>query len=216
MIKIRELSKYYQDVCILNKTFLEVSVGEIVCLQGPSGIGKSTLLRCINQLESFDGEIIVDGVTLSKDTSRRDKKIFQRKVGMVFQDYNLFPHLTAMENILLAIDKKERSVVQIKARELLSKMGIDDKENAYPSKLSGGQQQKVAIIRACVLEPKVICFDEPTSALDSKSIAEVTMIIQELSKSMAIIIVTHDNNFAQTIATKVIELKDNKLMLVDR
>ncbi len=211
MLEIKNISKSFNGTKVLDQVSLTVNKNEIVCLMGKSGAGKTTLLRCLNQLEIMDeGSIELDGLQLlSKNkTSKQIKEQFQRKVGLVFQNWNLFPHMTILQNCIDAplyhkLMNKEEAIY--KAEQLLNNMGILDKKDTYPSKLSGGQKQRAAIARACMLNPSILCFDEPTSALDSESIVSIVELIQDLARSgMGILIVTHDEKFADTIADRII------------
>ena len=208
MLKVKNLNKSFGDNKVLNNISFEVDSGEVCVLLGKSGAGKTTILRCINGLETFDeGEIIVDNCVM-KDKSQISKN--RDKIGMVFQNFNLFPHMSVLENIISApinVLKKSKEEAIKEAKEILKMVDLEDKINAYPYELSGGQCQRVAIARACALTPKVICFDEPTSALDVDSIEKVSKIIRDLkSKGMAILIITHDIVFANSISDKIIKI----------
>ena len=208
VLEIKKISKSFNKIKILNNFSLEVNAGEIVSIIGPSGIGKSTLLRCICGLEKIDeGEIIVNTNKLNKKNS----KLSKLSVGMVFQDYNLFPQYSILENItlplikVLKITKIEAAKV---AREILFEMDLLDKINSYPYQLSGGEKQRLAIARTLAINPQIICFDEPTSALDPDLVKQIFKIIKQLSnKGTAILIVTHDIKFANDISNKIIEIK---------
>ncbi len=211
MLKMNNISKSFHNLKVLDQVSLYVDEKEIVCLMGKSGRGKTTLLRCLNQLEVFDeGDIELDGLQLlsNNKTDKLIKDQFQRKVGMVFQNWNLFPHMTILQNCIDAplyhkLMSKEEAI--LKAEQLLDNMGILDKKDCYPSKLSGGQKQRAAIARACMLNPKILCFDEPTSALDSESIVSIIELIKDLANNgMGILIVTHDEVFADTIGSRMI------------
>jgi len=208
VLQVNKVFKSYNNVAVLKNLSLTIEENEIVSLMGPSGIGKSTLLRSINKLETIDdGDISIDGIKVS------DNK-YQKQLGLVFQNFNLFPHLTVLENcmqpaIINGISKVE---AQNKAIALLKKLKIADKKNAYPKQLSGGQKQRLSIARACMLAPKLLCFDEPTSALDSKSIEDVKGIIKELSQEMAILIVTHDEKFAEEVSSRLIRMDEKGLV----
>lgn len=213
MLNIRNLSKSFDSIRVLDKVSLTIQEKEIVCLMGKSGRGKTTLLRCLNQLEVFDeGSIELDELKLlpKNQTAKEIKYQFQTKVGLVFQNWNLFPHMTILQNCIDApiyhkYMNKEEAIK--KAEQLLNNMGILDKKDAHPSKLSGGQKQRAAIARACMLNPSILCFDEPTSALDYESIESIITLIQNLaSEGMGILIVTHDEGFADKIATRTIRL----------
>ena len=208
MLKVKNLNKSFGDNKVLNNISFEVDSGEVCVLLGKSGAGKTTILRCINGLETFDeGEIIVDNCVM-KDKNHISKN--RDKIGMVFQNFNLFPHMSVLENIISApinVMKKSKEEAIKEAKEILKMVDLEDKINAYPYELSGVQCQRVAIARACALTPKVICFDEPTSALDVDSIEKVSKIIRDLkSKGMAILIITHDIVFAHSISDKIIKI----------
>ena len=218
-IQIRNLCKTFHDNQVLRNVDLDVKEREIVVLMGLSGSGKTTLLRCLCDLETADsGEILINDSYLLKEENGRSvyadketKKALRKEVGMVFQNYQLFPHRNVLQNLIEApvyhkLMSKEDAVQ--KAEKLLERLQISDKLHAYPSTLSGGQKQRVAIARACMLQPSVLCFDEPTSALDVESIASVTSIIKDLSKEMAILIITHDEGFAQRVGTRVVKITD--------
>ena len=218
-IQIRNLYKSFHDNQVLRNVDLDVKEREIVVLMGLSGSGKTTLLRCLCDLETADsGEILINDSYLLKEENGRSvyadketKKALRKEVGMVFQNYQLFPHRNVLQNLIEApvyhkLMSKEDAVQ--KAEKLLERQQISDKLHAYPSTLSGGQKQRVAIARACMLQPSVLCFDEPTSALDVESIASVTSIIKDLSKEMAILIITHDEVFAQRVGTRVVKITD--------
>lgn len=208
MLQVKNLNKSFGNNKVLNNINFNVSSGEVCVLLGKSGAGKTTILRCINGLETFDdGEIIVDNCVMKgKSNILKDRD----KVGMVFQNFNLFPHMSVLENIISApinVLKKSKDVAIKEAKEILKMVDLEDKINAYPYELSGGQCQRVAIARACALTPKVLCFDEPTSALDVDSIEKVSNIIRDLkSKGMAILIITHDRVFAKNISDKIIKI----------
>ncbi|MEG0313661.1 MAG: amino acid ABC transporter ATP-binding protein [Erysipelotrichaceae bacterium] len=213
-LEMKNVSKRFKDNIVLDNLSLKIESNEIVCLMGPSGAGKTTLLRCMNNLEKIDsGSIIINDTYLVKNgiyAKYEELAKFQRSIGLVFQSYNLFPHLSVLENLIEAplfqkLMSKEEAIK--KAIDLLKQMNLSDKANTYPNFLSGGQKQRVAIARACMLNPIILCFDEPTSALDAKSIEDVTAIIKRFSKEMSIVIVTHDDSFAKSIATRTIELK---------
>ena len=218
-IQIQNLCKSFHDNQVLRNVDLDVKEREIVVLMGLSGSGKTTLLRCLCDLETADsGEILINDSYLLKEENGRSvyadketKKALRKEVGMVFQNYQLFPHRNVLQNLIEApvyhkLMSKEDAVQ--KAEKLLERLQISDKLHAYPSTLSGGQKQRVAIARACMLQPSVLCFDEPTSELDVESIASVTSIIKDLSKEMAILIITHDEGFAQRVGTRVVKITD--------
>lgn len=214
-IQIENLCKSFKENQVLTDLNLNVDDKEIVVLMGLSGSGKTTLLRCLCDLEQADsGSICINGNYLLKDgviADKKEKQTICRDIGLVFQNYQLFPHRSVLQNLMDAplyhkLMSKEEA--RTKALELLSRLQIQDKEGAYPNTLSGGQKQRVAIARACMLQPSILCFDEPTSALDVESIASVTSIIKDLSKDMAILIITHDEGFAKTVGTRVIRIND--------
>lgn len=206
MINIKGLKKSFGDLEILKGIDIHIAPREVVVIIGPSGSGKSTLLRCINYLEEpTEGEIIVDG---TKITGEAEINKVREEVGMVFQRFNLFPHMTVLENIILApmkVRKIPRDVAEKTARELLTRVGLADKESAYPEQLSGGQQQRVAIARALAMNPKLMLFDEPTSALDPELVGEVLDVMKELAKSgMTMVVVTHEMGFAREVGTRLL------------
>jgi len=216
MVQARGVRKSYAGVEVLKGVDLTVTRGEVTCLIGPSGSGKSTLLRCINHLEKHDaGELRVDGDLVGYEArghklyERNDKQICAQRaqIGMVFQRFNLFQNLTVLENITMGQMKVKgvnSDVAKRKARELLARVGLDNKETNYPSQLSGGQQQRVAIARALAMDPKLMLFDEPTSALDPELVGEVLEVMKALARSgMTMIVVTHEMNFAREVANAV-------------
>ncbi|WP_315167014.1 amino acid ABC transporter ATP-binding protein [Metaclostridioides mangenotii] len=210
MLKVVNLNKSFKQNRVLKDITFELEKGEVGVLLGKSGAGKTTILRCINDLEKFDsGEIIIDNKTIK---SSKDMAEIRGQIGMVFQNFNLFPHMTALENIIespVSIFKADRYEAEKTAKELLKLVDLEDKLDAYPFELSGGQQQRVAIARSCALMPKVLCFDEPTSALDSDTIQRVVAIIKKLKdKGMTVLIITHDVAFADSVADKIISIKD--------
>jgi general L-amino acid transport system ATP-binding protein len=207
IVSIAGLNKWYGDFHVLRDIDLEVGRGERIVICGPSGSGKSTLIRCINALEEFqEGKIVVDGIELGPNLRRVDE--VRREVGMVFQSFNLFPHLTVLENCTLApiwvrnIPKKEAEAAAMK---YLERVRIPDKANKYPGQISGGQQQRVAIARALTMNPKVMLFDEPTSALDPEMVKEVLDTMVDLAnEGMTMLVVTHEMGFAKEVANRVI------------
>jgi polar amino acid transport system ATP-binding protein len=206
LVRVEDVHTAVGDVRILNGVSMDVRRGEAVCIIGPSGSGKSTLLRCINALMPLDkGRIIVGGTHVSAPDL--DKLALRRKVGLVFQQYNLFPHRTVLQNILMApihVLKQDREAVTERARVLLKKVGLADKENRYPGELSGGQQQRVAIARSLAMQPDVMMFDEVTAALDPMTVREVLVTIRELVEDgMTCILVTHEMAFARKVADHV-------------
>jgi len=215
MIDIRNLSKWFDDFKVLSKVSETVKKGQTIVLCGPSGSGKSTLLRCINGLESFqEGEIVVDKTSLTD--SKTNLNQLRQKIGMVFQRFELYPHMTAKENITLA-PRKVRNLSQkaadAKADELLKRIGIPEKADEYPANLSGGQQQRVAIARALAMEPKAMLFDEPTSALDPEMIKEVLDVMIDLAKEgMTMVCVTHEMGFAREVADEIIFMDEGEIV----
>jgi polar amino acid transport system ATP-binding protein len=206
IIQIRDVHKFFGQVHALQGVSLEVTKGEVVVVIGPSGSGKSTLLRCINRLEEFDqGSIVVDGIPLD---SAKNINAVRTEVGMVFQSFNLFAHLSVIENIMLAqriVRKRSKEQATEVAMELLNKVGIPEKAKAYPGQLSGGQQQRVAIARALAMNPKIMLFDEPTSALDPEMIQEVLDVMLQLAREgMTMVVVSHEMGFARAAANRAI------------
>ena len=215
IIKTNDVKKWFGDFQALKGISMEVQEGEVLVICGPSGSGKSTFIRCINRLEQHqEGEIIVDGIELTNDL--KNIEAIRSEVGMVFQSFNLFPHLTVMQNITLApiwVRKKSRSESEEKAMELLTRVGIPEQASKFPGQLSGGQQQRVAIARALAMEPKIMLFEEPTSAPDPEMIKEVLDAMKELALSgMTMIVVTHEMGFAKEVADRVM-LFDEGLMV---
>ena len=214
MISVRNLKKSFGSVEVLKGVNLDIAEKEVVVIIGPSGSGKSTLLRCLNYLEKpTDGEITVDGMTLGGST---DINKVRAEVGMVFQQFNLFPHMTVMENITLA-PMRVRGVAEQEAVEdafrLLRKVGLYDRAGAYPGELSGGQQQRVAIARALAMKPKVMLFDEPTSALDPEMVKEVLEVMKELAREgMTMAVVTHEMGFAREVGDRVLFVDQGVIM----
>jgi polar amino acid transport system ATP-binding protein len=214
IIQIRDVKKRFGRIEALRGVSLDVNEGEVVVIVGPSGSGKSTLLRCINRLEEYEeGTIIVDGMTLDNTSNIN---AIRREVGIVFQSFNLFAHLTALQNLVLAqrtVRKRSREEAEKVARALLGKVGIPEKEMAYPSQLSGGQQQRVAIARALAMNPKIMLFDEPTSALDPEMIKEVLDVMTSLAKEgMTMVVVSHEMGFARAAANRVIFMDEGQIV----
>lgn len=214
IIHVDNVHKHFGKVHALRGVSLDVQKGEVVVIIGPSGSGKSTLLRCINRLEEYDsGRIVVDGIPL--DTAENINTV-RREVGMVFQSFNLFAHLTALENLTLAqrvVRKRHRDESEKVARELLKKVGIPDKALAYPIQLSGGQQQRVAIARALAMNPKIMLFDEPTSALDPEMIKEVLDVMLALAKEgMTMVVVSHEMGFARAAANRMLLMDEGQII----
>ena len=215
MIKVENLHKKFNQLEVLKGIDVNVEKGEIIAIIGPSGSGKSTFLRCINRLEEpTDGKIFIDSENiLDKKT---DINKIREKVGMVFQHFNLFPHKTVMENIILAPMKLKglsKEEAETKALELLQKVGLVEKKDTYPNKLSGGQKQRIAIARALAMEPEVMLFDEPTSALDPEMIKEVLDVMIDLAKEgMTMLIVTHEMGFAKNVASRILFMNDGIIL----
>ncbi|WP_075367547.1 ATP-binding cassette domain-containing protein [Desulfosporosinus metallidurans] len=215
MIDVNGLIKDFGKTRVIDGINTTVSAGEVVVLIGASGSGKSTLLRCLNGLETLSaGEILIDSVPLERKSSRLMQ--IRRQVGMVFQQFNLFPHLTVLENIIEApihVLKQERNDAIRVARELLSKVGLSDKRDYYPATLSGGQGQRVAIARALAMHPKIMLFDEPTSALDPELVGEVLNVMKQLAEDgMTMIVVTHEMGFAREVADRVIFIDNGRIV----
>jgi polar amino acid transport system ATP-binding protein len=214
IIQIENIHKHFGSVEALRGVSLNVEKGEVVVIIGPSGSGKSTLLRCINRLEEFDsGKIIVDGIPLE---SAANINAVRTEVGMVFQSFNLFPHLTVLDNIMLAqqiVRKRSKDEAEQIGRQLLSKVGIHEKAEAFPAQLSGGQQQRVAIARALAMNPKIMLFDEPTSALDPEMIQEVLDVMMDLAKEgMTMVVVSHEMGFARAAAHRAILMDGGQII----
>jgi polar amino acid transport system ATP-binding protein len=225
MIDASGIHKSYGSTPVLKGIDLQVGAGEVVCLIGPSGSGKSTFLRCINHLESVDGgRMRVDGRVIgynqrgSKLHEQSHREICRQRsdIGMVFQHFNLFPHLSVLENLIEAprlVKRERRSVAVARAREYLAKVGLSDKENDYPRQLSGGQQQRVAIARALCMQPKVMLFDEPTSALDPELVGDVLRVMRDLAQEgMTMVVVTHELAFARDVADRVVFMADGVIV----
>jgi len=207
LIKIENLKKSFGDNEVLKDINLSIEPQEVVVVIGPSGSGKSTLLRCINLLESItDGHILIEGTDITD--KKNDINKMRQEVGMVFQHFNLFPHKTVIQNLMLAptkVRKVSAEVARNKGIELLRKVGLEEKADAYPSSLSGGQKQRVAIARALAMEPKIMLFDEPTSALDPEVVGEVLEVMKQLAKEgMTMVVVTHEMGFAREVGDRVI------------
>ena len=219
MIEVRDLVKVFdtrgQVVRAVDNVTTRVAKGEVLVVIGPSGSGKSTFLRCLNGLEQFDsGSVSIDGLQLADPNT--DVNAYRREVGMVFQHFNLFPHMTVLENLCLAqkvVRKRGKQEREAKALALLEKVGIAQKANEFPSRLSGGQQQRVAIARALAMEPKVMLFDEPTSALDPEMVGEVLDVMKTLAlEGMTMVCVTHEMGFAREVADRVLFFDHGKLL----
>ena len=215
LISIRGLTKAYGTFTVLHGIDLDVAEGEVVCVIGPSGSGKSTLIRCINHLEAFqpDSSITVDGIRVAPGPALAKVRA---EVGMVFQSFNLFPHMTVLRNVMIApmrVRKTPAAEAERKARELLSRVGISEQAEKFPGQLSGGQQQRVAIARALAMEPRVLLFDEPTSALDPEMVGEVLDVMRKLAGTgVTMVIVTHEMGFARQVADRVIFMDGGRLV----
>ncbi|OQP20069.1 amino acid ABC transporter ATP-binding protein, partial [Geobacillus zalihae] len=215
MIYFHQVNKYYGDFHVLKDINLTINQGEVVVIIGPSGSGKSTLVRCINRLETISsGELIVDGVKVNDKGVNINE--LRRNIGMVFQHFNLYPHMTVLQNITLA-PRKVLGMSEKEANEIamyyLEKVGIPDKANAYPSALSGGQQQRVAIARGLAMKPKIMLFDEPTSALDPETIGEVLDVMKQLAKEgMTMVVVTHEMGFAREVADRIVFMDQGRIL----
>src|SRR5574341_2073951 len=215
VIDFRGVNKWFGPLHVLNDITLHVDVGQVVVVCGPSGSGKSTLIRCINKLEPIQkGEIVVDGMSLSDPATDITK--LRAEVGMVFQQFNLYPHMTALQNITLApikVRRQSRGGAERIARDLLAKVGIPEKADHYPAQLSGGQQQRVAIARALAMQPKIMLFDEPTSALDPEMISEVLDVMVALAREgMTMLVVTHEMGFARKVAHRVVFMDEGRII----
>lgn len=215
MISVKQLTKYFGKNLVLDQISTTVEKGEVVAIIGPSGSGKSTFLRCLNLLETpTSGEIYINGQNiLDRKTNITE---IRKNIGMVFQHFHLFPHMTVLENIAYApqkVKKIKKGEAVEKARQLLAKVGLSDKESAYPNQLSGGQKQRVAIARALAMEPEIMLFDEPTSALDPEMVKEVLDVMKDLVKTgMTMLIVTHEMRFAREAADRILFLADGKIV----
>ena len=209
LIEVKDLSKSFGEKKILKNISVDIREGDVVCVIGPSGSGKSTFLRCLNRLEEpTDGHIFFEGVDICDKSTNIDKH--RQKMGMVFQQFNLFPHMTILQNLTIApmrLQGKSKKEAEEYALEMLEKVGLKDRANTYPSALSGGQQQRIAIVRALCMKPDVMLFDEPTSALDPEMVGEVLNVMKDLaSQKMTMVVVTHEMGFAREVSTGVMFL----------
>ena len=228
VLSVENLSKSFGKNMVFHDISFSVNKGEIVCIRGKSGEGKTTLLRCLTSLETPDkGSIKINDMYLCKEENniikyaqKNELQAIRQEIGLVFQNFNLFPHMNVMENLMeapLFLKKDTHENIKNRAEKLLKSLELEGKENSYPFQLSGGQQQRVAIARACMLNPSVLCFDEPTSALDDQTRGQISKIIRYLaSQGIAIIIVTHDNAFADEIAQKIITMKDGRITIEEQ
>ena len=211
MIKVENLSKSFQGLSVLKDINVTINQGDVVCVIGPSGSGKSTFLRCLNMLEKPDsGKIIFDDVDLT--APKTNLNLHRQKMGMVFQQFNLFPNMTVLENLVCApmmLKKTPRAEAEAMAMDLLARVDLADRADTYPNKLSGGQKQRVAIVRALCMNPNVMLFDEPTSALDPEMVGEVLDVMKDLAKKgMTMVVVTHEMGFAREVSNRVLFLDD--------
>lgn len=216
MIETKNLTKKFGKLTVFENLNINVKKGEVLVIIGPSGSGKSTFLRCLNHIEiPTDGEVFVEGKKLNIKNKKELRKTIE-KVGMVFQNFNLFPHRTVLQNIMeapLTVKKENKEEVLQKAEKLLEKVGLKDKANVYPSKLSGGQKQRVAIARALAMNPDIMLFDEPTSALDPELVGEVLIVMKDLAKEgITMVVVTHEMGFAKEVADRVIFMDGGKII----
>ena len=215
MISVKNLKKSFHGLEVLKGISTEIKQGDVVCVIGPSGSGKSTFLRCLNRLETPDsGEILFNGEDLC--SPKANLNLHRQKMGMVFQQFNLFPHMTVLENLTCAplmLGKMNKTEAEAMAMELLGRVGLADRANEYPNKLSGGQKQRVAIVRALCMDPEVMLFDEPTSALDPEMVGEVLDVMKDLArKGMTMIVVTHEMGFAREVSNRVLFMDEGIIM----
>ena len=215
MISVKDLHKSFGGVTVLDGISTDIEKGDVVCIIGPSGSGKSTFLRCLNRLETPDsGKILLDGVDLTDPAADLNRQ--RMKMGMVFQQFNLFPHMTVLKNLTLApmlLKKESQQTAEARAMALLERVGLADRAGEYPSRLSGGQKQRIAIVRALCMEPEVLLFDEPTSALDPEMVGEVLDVMKELAQSgMTMVVVTHEMGFAREVASRVLFMDQGVIM----
>lgn len=214
LVSVDNLSKHFDDLHALNGVSIDIYKGDVVFVVGPSGSGKSTFLRCLNRLEEpTGGKIIFEGIDITD--KKTDINVYRERMGMVFQQFNLFPHMTVLKNLILGpvkLQHKSKEEATKEAMALLERVGLADRANAYPNQLSGGQKQRIAIVRALCMKPDVMLFDEPTSALDPEMVGEVLEVMRELAKdNMTMIVVTHEIAFAKEIANRVIFMADGQI-----
>ena len=219
MISVKDLHKSFGGVTVLDGISTQVERGDVVCIIGPSGSGKSTFLRCLNRLETPDsGQILLDGVDLTDPRTDLDRQ--RMKMGMVFQQFNLFPHMTVLKNLTMApmlLKKESQQTAEQRAMTLLDRVGLADRAGEYPARLSGGQKQRIAIVRALCMEPEVLLFDEPTSALDPEMVGEVLDVMKELAQSgMTMVVVTQEMGFAREVASRVLFMDQGVIMEENR
>ena len=223
LIEVKDLCKYFRGgtVRALNGVSLTIGKGDVIVIIGPSGSGKSTFLRSLNLLETpTSGSVVVEGTDITKKKNAQGKRIdldaHRRKMGMVFQHFNLFPHKTVLENLTISpilVKKTDKAAAKAKAMELLGRVGLADRADAYPSQLSGGQKQRVAIVRALAMEPDVILFDEPTSALDPEMVGEVLDVMKQLARDgMTMVVVTHEMGFAREVGNRVVFMDEGRIV----
>ena len=223
LIEVKDLCKYFRGgtVRALNGVSLTIGKGDVIVIIGPSGSGKSTFLRSLNLLETpTSGSVVVEGTDITKKKNAQGKRIdldaHRRKMGMVFQHFNLFPHKTVLENLTISpilVKKTDKAAAKAKAMELLGRVGLADRADAYPSQLSGGQKQRVAIVRALAMEPDVMLFDEPTSALDPEMVGEVLDVMKQLARDgMTMVVVTHEMGFAREVGNRVVFMDEGRIV----
>jgi ABC-type polar amino acid transport system ATPase subunit len=217
MISFKNVNKWYGELHVLNNIDLEVEQGEVVVVCGPSGSGKSTLIRCINRLEPIQkGELVVDNMAVHDKKSNMTQ--IRAEIGFIFQSFNLYPHMTALENTTIAplkVRKMKKAEAEKLGREMLTRVGLEDRIDHYPAQLSGGQQQRVAIARGLTMKPKIMLFDEPTSALDPEMIHEVLDVMRDLAKEgMTMMVVTHEMGFAREVASRVVFMDEGQIIEV--
>ena len=223
LIEVKDLCKYFRGgtVRALNGVSLTIGKGDVIVIIGPSGSGKSTFLRSLNLLETpTSGSVVVEGTDITKKKNAQRKRIdldaHRRKMGMVFQHFNLFPHKTVLENLTISpilVKKTDKAAAKAKAMELLGRVGLADRADAYPSQLSGGQKQRVAIVRALAMEPDVMLFDEPTSALDPEMVGEVLDVMKQLARDgMTMVVVTHEMGFAREVGNRVVFMDEGRIV----
>ena len=215
LVELRDVRKVFGDNVVLDGVSLQVSKGEAIVIAGPSGSGKSTMLRCVNGLETVDGgDVVFDGKSVAK--AGKELSQLRADIGMVFQQFNLFPHMSVLQNVTLApvrVKGLDKAAADKRGRELLERVGIAEKADQYPAELSGGQQQRVAIARALAMDPKLMLFDEPTSALDPEMIREVLDVMRDLARSgMTMLVVTHEMGFAREVCDRLVFIDEGKIV----
>ncbi|MBO5341231.1 MAG: amino acid ABC transporter ATP-binding protein [Lachnospiraceae bacterium] len=215
MIQVKDLKKSFKELDALDGVSVDINKGDVVFVVGPSGSGKSTFLRCLNRLEEpTEGQILFEGVDITDP--KTDINLHRQKMGMVFQQFNLFPHMSIMKNLTLGpmkLQGKSKEEAEAEAKRLLERVGLSDRADAYPNQLSGGQKQRIAIVRALCMKPDVMLFDEPTSALDPEMVGEVLAVMRDLAEEkMTMVVVTHEMAFAKEVASRVIFMADGKIV----